>query len=264
MTRASTIFCAIALLTSASGQLLAETIRYSNTFPSTPFQAVNGDKWTTYTFAGPNLATGILLPYGVKEMATSTNGFNVGINDSYVWSVDLANQTAQEIGDSATPEIEWITGITFDSLRNHFYLSTLSGEGFIYSYDYIDNKWSVLNSLNQVDTTAIVYSSAFDRIFAIASGAATPLSLKEYDPVTGVLIRSRPIELALPGTQLIVVDNYLVLVSGPIIQAIDPVTVETWLVLPVPELSSTVLTGVAMLCLCVVTFLARRRVLHRA
>lgn len=214
--------------------------------PTTTFSAVQPrpgrreSLFGDFTFAGP---VGPLTPLPFRITKAVVNGTAFGISHHDAFEFTLGSSTASMLQPSDVPELSWTTGITFDSLRERILISTLGGEGFLYALDPNTRDWSVVNSLNQIDLTAIAFSASRDRVFGVES--RSHFSLHEYS-AAGELLESQ--HLAVPvlthftdrATQLIEVDGLLALLQypqgtlDPVIHAIHPETGEAWLVVPEP------------------------------
>ncbi|MGF1486895.1 MAG: hypothetical protein ACFBSE_07260 [Prochloraceae cyanobacterium] len=67
---------------------------------------------------------------------------------------------------SELPKLSWPTGITFDTDRDLLLISSLGGEGYLYSYAFDRNVWQAF-SLNNIDLAAIVYHPHDKQIYAL-------------------------------------------------------------------------------------------------
>lgn len=126
---------------------------------------------------------------------------------------------------SELPKLSWPTGITFDTDRDRLLISSLGGEGYLYSYSFDRNVWQAF-SLNNIDLAAIVYHPHDKQIYAlgVTYGQVKGLILYRLS-LNGQILEttklSDPILAGLPGfhesklkPQLISSGKYLILVSG--------------------------------------------------
>lgn len=116
-----------------------------------------------------------------------------------------------------TPRFSWPCGLTFDTERNRVLISTLGGEGFLYSYDVTKREWSIVTSMRNVDLCCLGYDATQDCLYGIDMnrGESSSARLLRYDS-NGLLIKT--VKLELPhgsigehsGCQLIAVKGKLV------------------------------------------------------
>lgn len=169
--------------------------------------------------------------------------------------------------------VEWPTGLTFDTKRNRLVVSSLSGEGALYAYSPDQNRWTTLRSLNNVDMFSTTYSAHDDVYYALAGHPYGPVKLLTYDP-SGRQTRSIDLVGVLPYTdlwdyQLTATGDKLSLLSPPLVDLYEPLLPpQAWSYLIDP--ATGVLTslgairvvpepGAALLLACLAASALRRR-----
>jgi hypothetical protein len=150
----------------------------------------------------------------LKHIAVDPAGPNYyGLSGDQLVHVDPASGSVTNIPQPA--EIEWASGLTFDTMRNRVIVGTLSGEGGLYAYSPETQTWAAPVSLNHVDIKALTYSAAEDCLYAIRMSwsdrwvfGAELLKLS----MTGQLLAS--IELSQPLPPLSNLDSVQLHVTG--------------------------------------------------
>jgi hypothetical protein len=80
--------------------------------------------------------------------------------------------TAQVLAlDRDVPELSWPTGIAYDAANDRVLVSSLGGEGFLYTFDPDAPDWSVLFSFESTDIDSIVKHSD-GRLYAVRNGSS--------------------------------------------------------------------------------------------
>ena len=213
----------------------------------------NGAAFTrNYTLSGAE--DGGLLLSGMR--------LQQGPNFSYATrpgAVYQYNPTSQSLSvmDTSTllPELNWPTGIAYDSKLRRMVLVTVGDEGILYNYIVPDlanapgdGVWTFLASMNHVDVDAITYLASQDSFFVVTFSYAPSIEAKIIR-ITSAGIQTDLFSLpTLPfdigfvdyDAELIAVSDYLVLLLEPRpganpavkesrIYLIDPVTQEVHL-----------------------------------
>jgi hypothetical protein len=99
-------------------------------------------------------------------------------------TLNLANLIPTPIPpDPTLPPFSWVTGLTHDGVRNRILVSGFGGVGHLYAWDIATSRWSLVNTLNNVDLGAIAHHAALDTVFGIDVGTfgGGPFRLRAYD-----------------------------------------------------------------------------------
>jgi hypothetical protein len=99
-------------------------------------------------------------------------------------TLNLANLTPTPIPpDPTLPPFSWVTGLTHDGVRNRLLVSGFGGVGHLYAWDLVMSRWSLVNTLNNVDLGAIVHHAGLDTVFGLDVGTfgGGPFRLRAYD-----------------------------------------------------------------------------------
>jgi hypothetical protein len=91
-----------------------------------------------------------------------------GISAHEFYELDVSRNSMVSITPPlGIPRLSWTTGIAVDTIRDRIVISTLGGEGFLYSYSPVTNDWEVIASLNNKDLADIAYDPDRDLIVGI-------------------------------------------------------------------------------------------------
>jgi hypothetical protein len=120
-----------------------------------------------YTYAGPQEG-GLLLP-GLPMISDLSGLYDYGTPFQRVIRVERATGQALDIPPVGPdfPEFSWPMGIASDLIHNKLYLVTLGGEGFLYSYDPVARKWSVVSSMHDKDFANLVFHPPTERLYGL-------------------------------------------------------------------------------------------------
>jgi len=110
----------------------------------------------------------------------------------------------------------WTIGMTFDSTRNRVILATLSGPGYLISYNPATQQWSGISSLNQVDLQSVAYRPTNDTIYGLPNNGSYSVSLNllyKYGP-SGNLLGTLPLSSPIPAANGIGDFNYQMMLTS--------------------------------------------------
>ncbi len=129
---------------------------------------------------GPKLKSSV--PVNVNQIACSSlDNSCYGIIGHQLVKLDPQSNwetTAIQIPPEL-PQLSWPTGITFDPDNNRLLVSSLGGEGYLYSYSLDTENWQAF-SLNNVDLTSIVYHPEAKQLYALGVNYGRTKNLTLY------------------------------------------------------------------------------------
>ncbi len=180
-----------------------------------------------------NINTLRTLSGAVNKIAVAPDGTIYGIAGS---NIDRINPATGVITPMALPasglgSYDYMTGIAFDTLRNRLVVSSLEGEGSLYSYSPATNTWGVLASTNDVDLWAFSYFAANDSFYGIANNGGDYTGIRQLLRYSGTgqflgaidLSQLIPVGTAFDrGYQLIPTGNRLELITPPVADLYNP------------------------------------------
>jgi hypothetical protein len=156
-----------------------------------------------FTPSGPIQGSLTKLPANINHVA-----FDPKEKKAYVISghgvgyLNLGDEKITPIKiDEGLEELSWPCGLAFDSKRRRLILTSLGGEGHIYSLDVDKDKWSSLGSMNNIDLSGLCYSPEEDLLYGIHrpySEGKQQLSLLVLDN-KGVIVGNQATEVEAAG-----------------------------------------------------------------
>jgi len=178
-----------------------------------------------FTPSGPIESTLQPLPSGIRHAVIDPAGPTYyGIKSHSVVQFDVKTGAVSELTlDAELPRLNWPCGLAFDTKRRRLVLASFGGEGFMYSYEVDDKKWSLMTSLENVQLHCLTYSTEDDRLYALnhkhEKGVDTIFS---YSP-KGVLLKRVRLEKPIPVgrrslhgcTQIVRTSNRVVIFTQP-------------------------------------------------
>lgn len=72
------------------------------------------------------------------------------------------------------PRISWPMGAAFDATKNRIFGVTLGGEGYLYQYDMVGERWSVLTSMDNHDANGMLFDPNHNRLIMGTRHSRTP------------------------------------------------------------------------------------------
>ena len=188
------------------------------------FRTVNFT-WGAFTPTGPIAKT--LKPVGknTKQLAVDPRGprfFTIGRNG--VAELYLGAEKTQSIDIAANlPKLSWPCGLAFDTKRRRLILTSLGGEGFMYSYAVDDKKWSLVTSMNNIDLSCLAYSAERDVFVGLKTNHAGNQGTLLTFSATGALLQQTPLDKRIPFdrqlhqsvTQIAAAGRQVVIIAPP-------------------------------------------------
>lgn len=186
------------------------------------FQRDNGVVTQSYTLAGPQNSR-FLLPSGMRVISDAGKRFYYGGEQQRVIRIDTLTGTVEEIPAQLTAPEGWPMGTAFDSSRNRILVVNLSGEGGLYGYSAVEDRWSFLASMQNRDFDSIEYRAADDSLYVVGlthDSAPVVHQLRADGTYVGTVatLPMQPFNIEPGGARSEIVavgDHYLVVLLGP-------------------------------------------------
>jgi hypothetical protein len=178
-----------------------------------------------FTLAGPQTDTLKPLPAGVKRLAfdaAAKKHYGLGMHEVVEVDLKTGKATKMDMGLDV-PRMSWPQDVTFDSKRKRLMVAA----NYLYSLDVTDGTWSAL--AERPGISALAYHPKHDTYYGLTfthGEDGDPAILRELNAEGAVLKETKLGEPIVPGmlgrqhlplntTQMIAVDEYLVLIGSP-------------------------------------------------
>lgn len=151
-----------------------------------------GGVWAVMTPSGPIASTLKGVAGGFSHIAKdpkSSTFYAIQGHDVVRVRTDASKkQVTEELSiPGELPELSWPCGITFDSKRRRVILVSLGGTGHMYSLDVDNDKWSLVQEMQNRDLASISYSKAEDAIYGLQRDHRGNTLVVKYSPKGGLL-----------------------------------------------------------------------------